>query len=139
MELNKHLLAARLLVIIGSIIFFVLSFLLLLISMVASVEVTINGDSVSGTIWELVEYPAHFSFWISVIVVMLGFGITGLVIRKKAEKNPTTAQMVILIILGIPTIVALGAGVLFIIAGVQIYLAKKVKELEASYSDRVAE
>ncbi|SDZ50741.1 hypothetical protein SAMN05421736_11545 [Evansella caseinilytica] len=128
---SKHIKTAKLLILIGSSIFLFFGSGFLLFSMFIPIDMTIGRSSVSATIWEVAEYPVHLGFWIGVIAAMLLFGLIGLVLRKRAEKKPTTVQMVILIILGIPTIMVAGAGLLFIIAGVQIYLAKRVQELEA--------
>lgn len=128
---NKNAKTAKLLTKIGSFLCMFMAVFLLVISMITPVEITINGSYTRATLQELTEYPGPLTFWLSIIVVLFILGIVGLLISRRVQKQATTAQGFILIIMGFPTMAAAGAGILFMIAGVQTFLAKKVQDLTA--------
>ncbi|MBY7142367.1 hypothetical protein KFZ56_04510 [Virgibacillus sp. NKC19-3] len=128
---NKNAKTAKTLTKIGGFMCLIVSVFMLVLSMFTPIEVTINDTYTRGTLWELSAYPAALSFWLGVIIALMIFGIIGLLISKKVQQKATTTQGWILIIIGFPSFMAMGAGILFIIAGVQTFLAKKVQELTA--------
>lgn len=73
----------------------------------------------------------HLTFLLVMLVGLFVVGIIAFLNGRHVPKKATTVQGVILIVIGFPAMVAIGAGILFIIAGVQTFLAKKVRELTA--------
>ncbi|MGY0691205.1 hypothetical protein ACW2QC_00265 [Virgibacillus sp. FSP13] len=128
---NKNARTAKLLAKIGGFICMGASGFFLVLSMFTPVEITINDSYTSGTLWELTTYPGPLMLWLGLLVGLFVLGMIGLMISKKVQTKATTARGFILIIIGFPTLVVVGAGILFIIAGVQTFLAKKVQELAA--------
>ncbi|MTW87274.1 hypothetical protein F3157_16675 [Virgibacillus dakarensis] len=124
---NKNANTAKLLAKIGGFMCMGMSVFFLILSMFTPVEVTINDSYSRGTLWELPSGP--IAFLLGMIIGLFILGIIALMISKRVQKEATTAQGFILIIIGFPTIIAAGAGILLIIAGVQTFLAKKVQEL----------
>ncbi|WP_106496037.1 hypothetical protein [Lentibacillus sp. Marseille-P4043] len=126
---NKNAWTAQLLAKIGGFICMGASGFFLVLNMFTPVEITINDSYTSGTLWELASHPGPLTLWLGLLVGLFVLGMIGLMISKKVQTKATIAQGFIFIIIGFPTIVLAGAGILFIIAGVQTFLAKKVQEL----------
>lgn len=128
---NKNARTAKLLATIGSMMCMAMAVFMFILSIFNPIEVTINDSYVRGTLPELVAYPAHLTFLLVMLVGLFIIEIIALLIGRHVPKKATTVQGVILIVIGFPAMVAIGAGILFIIAGVQTFLAKKVRELTA--------
>lgn len=129
---NKNLRTGRLLSKIGGMICLIIAGVMLFISMVKPVSITLNGEQYIVTIWEMASYPSAFQFWMGILFYLIVLGIAGLLISKRISVMPTKGLGITLILLGIPALPVVGAGVLYMIAGAHIVFAAGMKNMQNS-------
>ncbi len=121
-RVNKRVRLASRMVLAGAIWYWFGSLFLIVIGMITPIEININGVYTRAYLWELIAYPGPLSLWLAFASFPFLLGISGIAIRKKLRKQPTAKQGIVLLVLGIATVWA-GAGILYIIAGIQTLLA----------------
>lgn len=120
--MSKHAKVAHRLLLIGGIWYLVGAALFFVVGMITPIDININGVHTRAYLWEFFTYPGPLSLWLAFILIPLILGVIGFIIRKKIKTEPTSAQGVFLLVSGIVTVLT-GAGILYIIAGVQTMLA----------------
>lgn len=120
--MNKQAKVARRLLLIGGIWYLVGAALFFVVGMITPIDININGVHTRAYLWEFFTYPGPLSLWLGMILVPLILGVIGFIFRKKIKTQPTNAQGTFLLVAGIVTVLT-GAGILYIIAGVQTMLA----------------
>lgn len=128
--MDKNIWMGRLLSKIGGIICLSIAAVVILISIVTPVTITINGEQFIGRIWEIARYSSAFTFWLGILFYLIVLGVAGLYIGKRAVVKPTKGLGIILILLGFPALPVIGAGLLYMIAGVHIVFAAGMKDLQ---------
>lgn len=113
---------ARRMMLIGSIWYIVGALFFLFVGTVSPIDITINGVHTQAYVWEFATYPGPLVVWVGIIILSFICGFAGLTVRNRVKSNPTTLQGVFLLVFGILTFIT-GAGVLYIIAGIQVLLA----------------
>lgn len=121
--MRKHAVRSSILTLIGSILFLIIAALFFTAGMISPLTLTINDYQVRAYLWEFAKYPGPLSLWLSFIFVFVLLALIGIVFSRKVKKRATTSQGVILIIIGIFSLF-LGAGIFYLIGGIQALLAR---------------
>ena len=122
--MNKHAVLSSKLTLIGSIIYLLIGAVSLSQGLIGPIHFTTKGYQTSAYLWEFSQYPVELSLWAAMVLALLVFGVVGIIFSKKVKKKGTTAQGVILIIIGLFSLLTI-AGILFFISGIQTLLSRK--------------
>lgn len=120
--MDRRVIRARRMMLIGSVWYILGALFFLFVGSVSPIDITINGVHTNAYVWEFVTYPGPLAVWVAIILLSFIFGFAGLRISTKVINRPTTLQGIFLLVSGIITFIT-GAGILFIIAGIQLLLA----------------
>ena len=134
--MNKNARTASLLARISGVLYLLGAVLAIIICSVTPVSITINGNHTSAYLWEFKDYPGPLMLVLCFILFLAMLGIFALILSIRVKRKATNRQGIVMLIMGFFTIPFM-VGVLFIIAAVQTFLAKKEEENQLNNANKV--
>ena len=126
---NKNAIAASKLAKIAGILYILIAVCMVTLSMLTSIEFSINGNYSKASLWDFPTHSGVLSMYLGLAFLPFIIGVIGIVVSNKVKQGVTATQAGFLLVAGFLTMI-IGVGFLFIIAGIQVLLARKVVELQ---------